>query len=76
MSKRELTPWFPETVKPTRPGVYLTEVVYIEGDFSYFDGERWYCAGDTPDQALNLHRHHMVSGYKGKAWRGLAKEPA
>jgi hypothetical protein len=67
----KLTEWFPKEMPPVHPGPYQTEVHFIEGDFSYFDGEKWFCSADSPDQALCFYQEGLVSGCKSKVWRGL-----
>ena len=78
----ELTPWFPDTVKPVRKGVYLIkEGGLCEGMtlYSYFDGEKWGWFSKYMEDALS---EYMGSGdftndglYEGLVWRGLANNP-
>ena len=78
MSAPKLTPWFPGSVKPVRPGVYEAE--WREGKalsggryFNYW-ADSWCWGDDTPDSP---HRCVMPAALQGevKRWRGLAEEP-
>lgn len=73
MSKK-LTPWFPETVKPARKGVYETEIAGrspLRG-YSLWTGKNWSdtCACVETAAANKTH------GWPSKKWRGLTKEAA
>jgi hypothetical protein len=67
----ELTPWFPTTVSPARPGLYQRdygpELQRLTAVPDWWDGEQWGIVG-------------IVDGRRVKAmndmpWRGLVKEP-
>lgn len=70
MNDRELTPWFPVSMKPVRDGYY--EVLYRgESEVDERDKRLWrageWWAADEKSIAL--------FGVSGDQWRGLAKEP-
>lgn len=72
----KLTEWFPEDVKPARPGVYETRLIgsagYVIADgYSLWTGKRW---NDTRTTVL-LARIDSFRGMQSKMWRGLAKKP-
>lgn len=69
MSK-ELTPWFPADVKPSRIGRYerLWPTALERSIPDYWDGSVWYCA----DLAGRLDSVPSTSAVQ---WRGLAKKP-
>jgi hypothetical protein len=71
MDNVKLTPWFPGTVKPVRPGVYETAYRGIRW-FRKWDGNRWYVGDETPSVAWKEKSRTAVTGFP---WRGLAEEP-
>jgi hypothetical protein len=80
MSKPKLTPWFPATQKPVRPGVY--EVITRcseEGQpaYSHFDGAYWNGGWESPERAAIRANFCDKTGSQGSCelllnWRGLA----
>ena len=70
----KLTPWFPETIKPVRPGVYqTTSVCALEVFYSYWGGRAWGWPSFTPHSAF-VYKNY-VSPIQARRWRGLAEEP-
>ena len=65
----KLTPWFPKTVKPVRPGAYQVDYA---GNYSYWTGDSW-CL-PVCDRHLAL-RIRQLSSIQARTWRGLAEEP-
>ena len=68
------SPIYPPSVKPARPGLYLT-TAWQEWDFVrlyYWDGENWF------DSSGKKGWEHMIgkndSG-QNRYWRGLAFDP-
>lgn len=79
MKKPKLTPWFPESVKPARPGVYNVSC-RTSGQsgnwFARFNGEHWSPGWET-DKNYVFPLSDMESNsdrYLG-TWRGLAEKP-
>ena len=82
-----LTPWFPGTVAPARPGVYERRVSghgeplgpLAHMGFAYWDGNSWYPVRPSARQALlRADPDETVSGFglsSESVWRGLAEEP-
>jgi hypothetical protein len=77
----KFTPWFPQTVRPARPGVYQREMDYYINGIGYakWDGRQWFpCCGD-PRMADETAKWREPSGYQdedeGIRWRGLASAP-
>lgn len=78
----DLTPWFDGTVKPARPGVYerLSEEDELH-DFSRWDGRRWMCGQNSPEEADNLvmcesqYQPHHGQSTRFK-WRGFTRRAA
>lgn len=68
MSKPKLTPWFPASIKPVRPGHY--EIQFADGsgngDTRVWTGTRWVWASGMKT-LFNTER-------RGR-WRGLAEQP-
>jgi hypothetical protein len=69
-----LTEWFPDGVKPARPGVYETR---LKGDinqwFQYWNGEYFgFSGGSTLDAYKNRSSKSIFSHIE---WRGLAEDP-
>jgi hypothetical protein len=72
MAKEKLTGWFPASVKPARPGVYLATICKREEYYRRWDGESWYTGGPTPQFAEN---ECIKVHYDNLHWRGLAHPP-
>jgi hypothetical protein len=62
-----LTPWYPATTKPVRPGVYLvrTEMAWPRETMNLWTGEKWV----SLDGIVNLQ--FLFDAH----WRGLAFDP-
>ena len=62
-----LTPWYPATTKPVRPGVYLvrTEMEWPRETMNLWTGEKWV----SLDGIVNLQ--FLFDAH----WRGLAFDP-
>jgi hypothetical protein len=81
MSKK-LTPWFPDTVKPAREGVYEVEPMSANNRaFAYWNGLRFgYRCWDYPDlpnpvqDAYDMRTADTVLPPFSQ-WRGLAEKP-
>lgn len=73
MRKKELTPWFPASVKPVRDGVYEAIHGGWEHGFARFENGFWQFLLATPELAEATPFSHGAS--QNKEWRGLAKEP-
>jgi hypothetical protein len=77
---RDLTPWFPGTVKPARPGVYERTDHDEMWDFARWDGRRWMCGQLTPEEADTLVMHESMyqphHGDTGFSWRGRRRAAA
>lgn len=69
----ELTPWFPGSVKPERPGVYQRRTLFGELRFARWDGHQWLAYRGTPEAAA---LGTIPSAYPDLPWRGLAHDPA
>jgi hypothetical protein len=70
MAKRKnITPWFPGSVKPVHVGVYLRKVLSNWESYSYWNGEQWCQYGPTPDVAA-LYKN-KPSIYQNFPWAGL-----
>jgi hypothetical protein len=72
----KLTPWFPEPVKPVRPGVYMVDQSWrpgqeIEVVYAFFDGGHWYSQGSSPKDAMYTMCYGPRKGGPFKQWRGL-----
>ncbi len=75
----KLTPWFPEPVKPVRPGVYMVDQSWRPGQeteevYAYFDGKYWYPQGSSPKDAMYTMCYGVKKGPPFKQWRGLKGE--
>lgn len=78
LAEPPLTDWFEDGVRPAHPGVYEKEPP--EGDsvkwFQYWDGERWWYGGDTPEEtAEKFESRRSKSWPTPRRWRGLAVQP-
>ena len=70
----KLTPWFPETIKPVRPGIYqIASVDALEVFDSYWDCRAWGWPSFKPHSAF-VYKNY-VSPIQDRRWRGLAEEP-
>lgn len=71
----ELTPWFPEDVKPVRRGVYETEFSIRDGlpwaGYSMWTGRRWCNQRNSVGRAKAAARHGDDGAAQDKRWRGL-----
>lgn len=76
----EYTPWFPNTIKPVRKGVYAVFTPNSKGNkFAYFDKKKWNLCGSSIQDAqiaTQFSDHWPASSMyiKGSKWRGLTKE--
>lgn len=70
----KVTPWFPGTVKPVRPGVYQ-RMLNLEVVYAYFGGKNWYLSSPFYGQARsNGECAHRVSAVQtSPQWRGVLK---
>lgn len=69
-----LTDWFPDHVKPDRPGVY--EVILPGGAgawYSLWTGAHWCLVRWTPDLAAVAVSRSWLQNFR---WRGLSADPA
>lgn len=75
-----LTPWFPPTKRPVRPGVYMVDQSWPDQVeqcvFSLWDGKNWHPQGSTPEEALKWACYGPIKTgrYRPHAfrkWRGL-----
>lgn len=68
MKQPKLTPWYPASVKPVRPGVYE---VHFDRDcaisFKRWTGRRWVW--------LEIALRSDFGRKPGDKWRGLAQDP-
>ncbi len=71
MVEMKLTPWFPSTVQPARPGVYERDLPYPD-QFSFWTGTCWLWSGRTPEQAADSLGASAIQYVR---WRGLAEKP-
>ena len=67
----KLTPWFPGSRKPVRPGVYIRDIAGNPA-FAMWAGAYWMASAPTPERAASAR---LVSGLQRKRWRGLAEQP-
>ena len=69
------TPWFSALQKPVRPGVYQRKIMLTSNiNYYYWDGETWWAAGSTPEQAdmmQGVARSYWQTRFK---WRGVINE--
>jgi hypothetical protein len=79
----KLTPKFPASLKPARPGVYLTQRPTSTCAFwRAFDGRNWrYGAAvvreeASPSYEAALHKAKVSCHMANFEWQGLAEEPA
>jgi hypothetical protein len=68
--KKQLTPWFPSSIKPVHIGVYETEIdgVAWSKGFSFWNGKCWGNTEDLPEWARD------GIGNPCKKWRGLQEK--
>lgn len=70
----KLTPWYPPSVKPMRPGVYQTTFfpycVWLKL-YSRWSGTCWFWQCPNKRDAATTTK----VGDQDKHWRGLAEEP-
>ena len=78
-----LTPWFPPTKRPVRPGVYMVDQSHPDQIeqcvFSLWNGKNWHPQGSTPEDALKWACYGPIKTgrYRPHAfrkWRGLKGE--
>ena len=70
----KLTPWFPASTPPVRPGVYQRNIGLLSGKIVYsaWDGVRWMSNCGRPDNAA---KSSYPSIYQSSPWwRGLTRE--
>lgn len=67
----KLTDWYPEDVRPVRPGFYEARYYFADNCpvRRYFDGNRW--VHPLNGQPLLFGARQVQHG----AWRGLAEDP-
>jgi hypothetical protein len=63
-----VTPWFPASVKPARPGVYERLTSWRDNVFALWNGEHWLMYTPTPETAS---RQTSKSAHQDFAWRGI-----
>lgn len=71
-----LTPWFPISSPPVRPGVYNVSCQYENQSgawYSYFDGEKFGWFGCDSDEAYSERTRRTTA--RVKSWRGLSEQP-
>lgn len=69
----EYTCWFPASTPPVRVGVYQRKYPLGKMElvrYSYWDGKRWYVAGNTPSDAEVAYRDDDVAPRQKLSWRG------
>lgn len=75
MSLPPVTPWFPGSVNPARPGVYQVVIGLTIMRFAFWDGSNWRgFASPTPAQANQPTG--PVWRLQPTCWRGLSADPA
>lgn len=75
----DLTPWFHNTTKPVRPGVYQVSIGgpdrHVIFEYSYWDGEWWYARYSSKAKAYNFFKDDKRLGNKACNqfiyWRGV-----
>ena len=67
----KLTPWFPGSRKPARPGAYIRDIPGGPA-FAMWTSDHWRASAPTPHRASLAP---LVSGLQHKRWRGLAEQP-
>jgi len=74
MSAPRLTPWFPPTVNPSRPGLYRAQEMGMRCNCCWIDlefrGGEWFSTQCSP----GYFRTHFFTRNL-RHWRGLASEP-
>lgn len=72
MSTPQLTPWFPGSVKPARPGVYIRRMYFGRNIlYSRWSKGYWHLASPTIEGADAMPNH---SPYQSECeWCGLAQ---
>ena len=73
------TGWFPEDMKPVRPGIYEKDFSDYSNitEYQYWDGKRWYYGEDTPNKTLARFDEEYYYGSTPplpRAWRGLKEQ--
>lgn len=71
---QKLTPWFPESVAPSRSGVYQTQYKDDPPGFSFWSGRAWSMTGCNVAHAMICAKYESGLAHK-KRWRGLATPP-
>jgi hypothetical protein len=69
MSK--LTPWFPASVMPVRPGVYEVNA-HNRARYRRWDGRHWFVGSSTTKDAASSKYPLFMNAH---SWRGLVKPP-
>lgn len=78
-----LTPWFPPTKRPVRPGVYMVDQSHPDQIeqcvFSLWNGKNWHPQGSTPEDALKWACFGPIKTgryrlHPFRKWRGLVGE--
>ena len=82
MSK-QMTPWFPSSIKPVRAGVYeVFTPNNLANKYAYFDNKGWHLCASSVKEA-KLESDWMDSHWESRAssmafprarWRGFTKE--
>jgi hypothetical protein len=81
MSK-QMTPWFPSSIKPVRAGVYEVYTPNsLANKYAYFDKDGWRLCSASVESAR--HEADWMGSHAGSSmtlprskWRGFAKEQA
>ena len=74
---QELTPWFVNGEKPSRPGVYNVSARKDDQSvywFARWDGMQWYMAHSNVSSAMR-EQFGMGLRWSRGSWRGLAQNP-
>lgn len=77
-TKPTLTPWYPTSIKPARPGVYRTSFKPFSSDdsaregYSYWNGKKWSTQRPSRKRA---EKADTFGAIQSKRWRGLAEDP-
>lgn len=82
VKEKDLTPWFPASVKPARKGVYEVDST-SDRAFSYWNGTRfgwrtWMFNHISIESAVSdafCMRHAETCLAERERWRGLNKDP-
>ena len=77
MEIKDLTEWFPGTVRPNFIGVYEIQIELDDDDgvrfYSYWSGSGWLPAYLRVEKAYRFRNTDPLSYYQNKVWRGLSR---